>query len=84
MTLAEDVVALHTRLATAQRERLRAEGARDTAMSAAEAARQELQRDFDVSTVEDAEELLVRLRTDVEQLVASIAAKLDQITGATS
>lgn len=79
MALADDVTALQARLAAAQRERNRAEGARDTAKSVAEAARDELQRDYGVTTVAEGEALLSQLRDELEDLAKTIASKLDEI-----
>jgi len=79
VTLAEDVVALQQRLATAQRERSRAEGARDAAQAAYDNAHAELHRDYDVSTIEEAAARLTDLRRELEATVADISAKLDQI-----
>ena len=79
MTLADDIGALHARLTAAQRERSRAEGARDTAKAAAETVRAELQRDFGVSTTADAEALLEQLREELLSVMRTLNAKLDEI-----
>lgn len=79
MTLMEQVADLQDRIATAQRERARAEGARDAAQAAAETARAELKRDFDVTTVDDAKRLLMTLRTELETATAEVVAALDEI-----
>lgn len=79
MTLAEDVVALQARLADAQRARARAEGARDAAQAALDNAKQELNQDFGVDTIGQAETLLDQLRDELAALVEQISAKLDQI-----
>lgn len=79
MTLAEDVVALQQRLANAQREHSRAEGARDAAQAAYDSANAELRRDYGVSTVEEAAVRLAELRRELEATIADISAKLDQI-----
>lgn len=79
MTLAEDVAALQTRLADAERQRARAEGARDSAKAAFVAAREELARQFGVNTVEEAADLLDQMRADLSAVVADMTTKLDQI-----
>lgn len=79
MTLAEDVAALQARITAAQRERIRAEGARDAAEAAAKNAHAELARDFGVNNSAEAEALLNTLRDEVAAVAAEIAAKLDQI-----
>lgn len=79
MTLMEQVADLQNRISAAQRERARAEGARDAAQAAAETARAELHRDFGVSTVEEANTLLTQLRADLEATTAEVAAALDKI-----
>lgn len=79
MSLKDDIVALQARVTAAQRDRARAEGARDAAKAAADNAREELLRDFGVESVEDAEKTLFLLREQLTQLTAEISAKLDQI-----
>lgn len=79
MTLAEDVAALQDRLRDAERQRVRAEGARDSAKSAYESARADLKREFGVETVEEASALLTRLREELAGIVADLSAKLDEI-----
>lgn len=79
MTLAEDVVALQTRLADAERQRARAEGARDSAKAAYTSARTELTQNFGVNTVDEATTLLEQLRSDLAVIVADMTTKLDQI-----
>lgn len=79
MTLAEDVAALQQRLTDAERHRVRAEGARDSAQASYEAARAELKKNFGVETVEDAAALLGKLREELAVIVADMSAKLDEI-----
>lgn len=79
MTLAEDVTAIQSRLADAERTRARAEGQRDAAQSALDNARDELKRDFGVDSAEAAERLLTELRAELVDIVALISAKLDEI-----
>lgn len=79
MTLMEEVAALQDRLTDAQRARARAEGARDTAQAAADAARQELNRDFGVETIEQAETMLAELRDELAGIADQIRDRLDQI-----
>lgn len=78
MNLTGDVVALQTKLAAAQRDAARAEGVRDAAKAAAEAARAELLRDFEVDTVADAEKLLETYRQELAATVNKINAALDR------
>jgi hypothetical protein len=75
----DDVVALQNRLAEAHRAKARAEGARDQAQQAADAALTELKRDFGVDSTTQAEALLGELATELDQLTESISAKLDEI-----
>jgi uncharacterized protein involved in exopolysaccharide biosynthesis len=79
MTLMDDVAALQKRLADAQRERARAEGAYATAQAIAEQARAELKRDFEVDTIEDAEALMATYRQELALLVQQITTELDRI-----
>lgn len=79
MTLMDDVAKLQQRLADAQRERARAEGAYATAQAIAEQARAELKRDFEVDTVADAETLLETLREELALLVSQLTEELDRI-----
>lgn len=79
MTLAEDVVALQDRLRDAERQRVRAEGARDAAKTAYDTARADLKREFGVETVDEAAALLTELREELAVLVADLSAKLDEI-----
>jgi uncharacterized protein (DUF3084 family) len=79
MTIMEDVAALKGRVEQAQRNKARAEGARDSAQTALDKARQELADDFGVRTMDDADRLLSELRDDLARMIAEISAKLDQI-----
>lgn len=79
MTLMDDVAKLQQRLADAQRERARAEGAYATAQAIAEQARAELKRDFEVDTVADAETLLQTMREELALLVSQLTEELDRI-----
>lgn len=79
MTLMEEVSKLQQRLATAQRERNRAEGAYETAKAVAESARAELKQDFGVDTVEDANELLGDLKSQLQKIIADLNEALDRI-----
>lgn len=74
-----DVAALKTRLAAAQRARIRAEGERDAAKAAADAARDQLARDFGVHTVDEAKAMLARLEAELAAEVAAISAALDEL-----
>lgn len=79
MTLAEDVTALQQKLRDAERQRVRAEGARESASAAFTTARDELKAEFGVSTVEEASALLTQLKEELAGIVADISAKLDEI-----
>jgi hypothetical protein len=79
MTLAEDVAALQDRLRAAERDRIRAEGARDSAKAAYDSAREDLKKQFGVETTEDATALLTQLKDELAAIVADLSAKLDEI-----
>jgi hypothetical protein len=79
MTLAEDVATLQERLRAAERERVRAEGARDSAKAAYDAAREELKKQFGVETVEEATALLVQFKSELGSIVEDLSVKLDEI-----
>ncbi len=79
MTLAEQVADLQARVVAAQRERFRAEAARDQAKASAAEARAELERDFGISTVEQAGVQLYELKADLEDQIAQLTSALDRI-----
>lgn len=79
MSLTAEINTLQTRLANAERERSRAEGAFESARAAADNALAELKRDFQVDTTEDAEALLETMRTELAALIEKITAELDRI-----
>ncbi len=79
MSLMENVVALQTRIADANRERIRAEVAHDAAKQAAERARTALFDEFGVRSVEQAEQLLTEMRDELTALHQQISDQLDQI-----
>lgn len=79
MTILEEITAIQERIAQAERDLVRAEGARDAAMAARDRAAEELKRDFGVTTVEEGEELLERLRTQLTRSAEQISAQLDEI-----
>ena len=70
---------IKTRIAAAQRARVRAEHERDAATAQAERARAQLQADFGVSTVEDAKSKLVELEAELADALTAIRAELDQM-----
>lgn len=72
------IAAIRTRLATAQRTRLRAEAERDAAQAAAEQARQQLVAEFGVTTVADAQAMLSGLETELAGQLEQIRAALDE------
>lgn len=73
------VAAVKTRLAAAQRARIRAEHERDAATAQAEHARQQLAAEFGVSTVDDAKRILADLEDDRDQALATLTAALAEI-----
>lgn len=78
MDIHERVADLQSRIEGAQRERLRAEGARDAAQHFAEKAAEELQRDFGITTAQSAQAALDALRAELEAITAEISAALDE------
>lgn len=81
MTLMDDVATLQARVADAHRAQARAAGALDNAKATLDAAREDLKRDFGVTTVEQATALLAELTAELQNLADQVAAQLDQ-TGA--
>jgi uncharacterized protein involved in exopolysaccharide biosynthesis len=79
MNVMDEVAKLQQRLADAQRQRARAEGAYTTAKAIMEQARADLKRDFGVDSVGEAEELMDTMRQEIADLVAEISAELDRI-----
>jgi hypothetical protein len=79
MTIAEDIAALQQRLRAAERERVRAEGARDAALASRANAQAELKKQFGVDTVEDASALHQQLKQELAGIVSDLSAKLDEI-----
>lgn len=74
-----DVTALQNRLIAARRDRDRAQGALESAKQVAQAARAELQEQFGVSTVEEAEQLAGQLQETLDQQIERLSDLLDQI-----
>lgn len=79
MSLEATVADIQARITAAQRERMRAEAARDAALAAAEQARTDLKRDFGVNTLAEAEDLLLTLRTELAEIVTGISTALDKV-----
>lgn len=77
--LDQAVAALKERIAAAQRARARAEHERDAAQARADTAREQLQRDFGVSTVDDAKAMLARLETELSNAVTQLRVALTEI-----
>lgn len=73
------VTELKERIAAAQRARARAEHERDAAQARADSAREQLHRDFGVSTVDDARAMLDQLETELSTAVAQLRATLNEI-----
>lgn len=78
MDIHERVTDLQSRIETAQRERLRAEGARDAAQHAAEQAADELKVAFGITTAASAQAVLDRLRQELTDTVLDIEKALDE------
>lgn len=79
MNVMEQISKVQERLAVAQRDRSRAEGAYETAQAVADSARAELKRDFGVDNLDAGEQLLGDLRGELERIVADLNAALDKI-----
>jgi hypothetical protein len=79
MSRMEDIVALQSRIADAERARIRAEANREAAEQAAARVREELHRDFGVTTREGAQQRLAQLTEELDTIAADIARQLDQI-----
>lgn len=79
MTVPQEIADLQARITAAQREHSRAEGARDAAQAAVTHAEKELERDFGVTTVEAAQDLLAKLRAELDTITAALNTQLDQI-----
>jgi hypothetical protein len=77
--LMDDVARLQQRLADAERQRSRAEGAYTTAKAIADIARADLLRDFGVETVEEAEQLMQQLHREIAEVITELNADLDKI-----
>lgn len=78
MSLESEVADLQNRISAADRERIRAEAARDAAVDAAQRARDELKREFGVDTLAEANELLEGLRAELGLIVGKVTAALDK------
>lgn len=78
MSLESTVADIQARVTAAHRDRVRAEAARDAALTAAEQARADLKRDFGVTTVQEAEDLVETLRAELAEIVTGINTALDQ------
>ena len=73
------VNALRERIAAAQRDRIRAEHARDAAQAQAQRARQALHDEFGIATPEQARTLLAALQEQLADELAILNAELDKI-----
>lgn len=78
MSLESEVADLQNRISAADRERIRAEAARDAAVDAAQRARDELKREFGVDSLAEANELLEGLRAELGLIVGKVTAALDK------
>jgi Tfp pilus assembly protein PilX len=74
-----NVTALQARLTAARRDRDRALGAYESAVQVADAARADLEREFGVSTIEEAESMVAHLQDTLDEQMEHLAAVLDQI-----
>lgn len=72
------IAAIKTRLATAQRAKLRAEAERHAAETAAETARRQLADEFGVTSVAEAKAMLAGLETELSGQLAAIRSALDE------
>lgn len=72
------ITAIKTRLATAQRAKLRAEAEREAAQTAADTARRQLAEEFGVTSVDDARAMLGGLETELASQLDTIRAALDE------
>lgn len=72
------IAGIKTRLALAQRTRIRAEHQRDAAAAQADKARQQLQDDFGVTTVDEANAMLAALEHDRDQALAALTRALGE------
>ncbi len=78
MNIQEQVADIQARMDAAQRERLRAEGSRDAAKAAAEKAAADLDRDFGITTAEQAQAMLDTLRAELMEIVEQLRQALDE------
>ncbi len=79
MSLADEFLELQRRVTKAQNARARAEGAREAAQAAYDEALAELAREYNVTTVEAATALLDSLRQELEAIVKTLTACLDEV-----
>lgn len=79
MTLGEQVADLQARIRAAQEQQVRAQMHAQAAEAAAEAARDNLREQFGVRSAQDAQELLGRARTELNELIVSLTEALDQV-----
>lgn len=80
MEIEQEISELKVRLDQATRARSRAEFEKDAARASAEKAKQTLRDDFGVESVEEARDLLGRLREDLQGQVSRIKATLDGLS----
>lgn len=72
------IAAIKTRLANAQRAKLRAEAEQAAAQTAADNARRQLADEFGVTSVDDAKAMLAGLESDLAAQLEQIRAALDE------
>lgn len=72
------VADIKDRIATAQRNRVRAEAERDAAAAVAATARRQLADEFGVDTIDQARDTLTRLEHDLAEQVRLMTTALDE------
>lgn len=75
----EQISTLQDRIADAQRQRARAEGARAVAQADLDATMDDLRREYQVTDLEAATLLLEQMRAELDQIAADITTTLDEI-----
>lgn len=79
MTIAEQISEVQARIATAQRERTRAEASKIAAQTNLERIQAELRDEFGITTVAEAEARLSQLSAQLAESLQAISLKLDKM-----
>lgn len=79
MTPGEQVADLQERIRVAHQNRARSELQAQVAEAAATAARAELQRRYGITTVEQAQQLLTRLRAELDDTIVRLEKALGEV-----